>query len=416
MRNKSIIFTFIVLFILLLTGCGTKAEKDGLAIESNVDYGKGDYTKVNSANNQLGFHLLSKVDPDDHGNIFISPTSLLMALSMVYNGADGETKEEIAKALQVEGVEVADLNKANASLMSKLHNRSKDVELNVANSIWLNDHFHFQDQFKENTEDYFNAMIQEIDVNDRDAGDTINNWVKKATNEKIDEIVDSPLNPNLASILINAIYFNGNWTHEFKKELTEDRPFHLEDGTTKDVLTMTLNEKLAYMENEHIQAVTLPYGDEENMSMNVILPKEDTGLEKVISLMDSGTWNVWQEELTSQEGTVMLPKFQLEYEITLNNSLEKLGMKTAFDKEKANFQKMLQEDQPLWISEVKQKTFLDVNETGTEAAAATSVQMETTSAPIGQPFIMEINRPFIIMITDHSTDTILFMGTISNPQ
>lgn len=409
------IFLFIVLLILLQTGCGTMTDEDGLAIASNVDYGKDDYQKINSANNELGFHLLSKVDSDEHGNIFISPTSLLMALSMVYNGADGKTKVEIAKALQAEGIDVEDLNKANASLMSMLHDRSEDIELNVANSIWLNDYFHVQDHFKTNTEDYFNAMIQEVDIHDNKTPDTINNWVKKSTNGKIEDIVDSPLDQNIVSILINAIYFNGNWTHAFNEELTEDRPFYLEDGSTKDVPVMTLNEKLAYMENEYIQAVTLPYGEKEDMSMNVILPKENTSIEEMSTLLTNENWQAWKEELTPQEGTVMLPKFQLEYETILNQSLEKLGMKTAFNKDKANFQKMIQEDEQIWISEVKQKTFIDVNEKGTEAAAATSVEMKMTSAPIDAPFIMEINRPFLIMITDHSTDTILFMGSIYNP-
>ncbi|WP_212972485.1 serpin family protein [Bacillus sp. J14TS2] len=415
MKNRTMIFLIIGVLILLQTGCGTMEDQDGLAIESNVDYGKKDYEKIHSANNALGFQLLSQVDPDDHGNVFISPTSLLMALSMVYNGADAETKEEIAKALQMEGINVTDLNKANASLMSMLHDHSEDMELTVANSIWLNEHFHFQEHFKDNTEDYFNAMIQEIDVHDSKASDTINDWVKKATNGKIEDIVDSPLDPNMVSILINAIYFNGNWTYEFNQELTEDRPFHLEDGSSKEVPIMTLNEELAYMENEYIQAVTLPYGDDEDMSMNVILPKENSSLEEVRSLIANESWQDWQQELTSQEGTVMLPKFQLEYEATLNESLEKLGMKTAFDENKANFSKMIQEEDPLWISEVKQKTFIDVNETGTEAAAATSTEIETTSAPIDPPFIMEINRPFIIIITDHPTDTILFMGSINKP-
>lgn len=415
MKNKVVIPLLVVALILPLMGCGTVANKDGLAIASDVDYGKDDYQKINSANNELGFRLLSKVDSDEHGNIFISPTSLLMALSMVYNGADGETKEEIAKALQAEGIDVGDLNKANASLMSMLHDRSEDIELNVANSIWLNKHFHFQDPFKANTEDYFNAMIEEVDIRDSKTPDAINNWVKKSTNGKIEDIVDSPLDQNIVSILINAIYFNGNWTHPFKEELTEDRPFYLEDGSTKDVPVMTLNEKLAYMENEYIQAVTLPYGEKEDMSMNVILPKENTSIEEMSTLLTNESWQAWKEKLTPQEGTVMLPKFQLEYETILNQGLEKLGMKTAFDKDKANFQKMIQEDEQIWISEVKQKTFIDVNEKGTEAAAATSVEMKMTSAPIDAPFIMEINRPFLIMITDHSTDTILFMGSIYNP-
>ncbi|MCJ7842457.1 serpin family protein [Lederbergia sp. NSJ-179] len=415
MKHRIIIPLLISVFILSMTGCGTMSNQDGLAIASDVDYGKDDYQKINSANNELGFQLLSKVVPDDEGNIFISPTSLLMALSMVYNGADGETKDEIAKALQTEGIDVEDLNKANASFMSMLHNRSKQVELNVANSIWLNEHFHFQKHFKTNTQDYFNAKIQEVDITDSKTPNKINDWVQQSTNSKIEDIVDSRLDPNIVSILINAIYFKGDWTYEFDQKLTEDRPFHLKDGSTKDVPLMTVKEKLAYMENDDIQAVTLPYGEKQEMSMNVILPKESTSLEKIIPLLTNENWQAWKTEMKPQEGTVMLPKFQLEYETILNESLEKLGMKTAFQENTANFSKMIQEDESIWISQIKQKTFIDVNEKGTEAAAATSVEMKITSALIDGPFIMEINRPFIIMITDHRTDAILFLGAIRNP-
>jgi serine protease inhibitor len=397
------------------TGCGKgKGNQQGsLEISSNVDFGKDDYKKMVSFNNQLGLELLSSVEANGDGNTFISPTSLFMALSMVYNGAEGVTKEEIAKVLHAEGMDVKDLNKANASLMSKLHSDSKQIQLNVANSIWLNENFHFQNDFAGNNRDYFNAKIQEIDINDSQSPKMINDWVEKATNDKIKELVGSPLDSDLVAMILNAIYFKGNWTHEFDKKQTEKRTFYLEDGTTKEVPLMVLNNKLDYLETENFQAVSLPYGDEE-MSMKVFLPKENSSLDNFEKKLTIDNWKKWNSEFQEKEGTVILPKFKLEYEILLNDTLKKLGMTTAFDKG-ANFSKMIEEKKPLRISKVKQKTFIEVNEEGTEAAGATSVEIVKESASLDEPFQMEINRPFFIAITDHETGTILFIGSIWNP-
>ena len=403
---------FLLGFIVVVSACGTTNELD---ISSDVDFGENDYEQIVSPNNELGFNLLREVEPDEDGNLFMSPMSLFMALSMVYNGAEGETKEEIAKVLQAEGVDKQALNQANASLMSLLHKHSEQVELNIANSIWLNDEFQFQDTFAANNRDYFNAEIEEMDVNDTKSSEKINKWVKDATNDKIEDIVEAPLDPNLVTILVNAIYFNGNWTYEFDIQQTENRAFHLADGTTKDVPLMSLKENLAYLENEDFQAIALPYGEDESISMNIFLPKENTSLKDFQSQLTNENWESWKSEFQKTEGTILLPKFQLEYEAILNDTLSKLGMADAFNEENADFSTMIKSEDPLWISQVKQKTFIDVNEKGTEAAAATSVEMETTSAPIDEPFYMEVNRPFFIAITDDETDAILFMGLISNP-
>ncbi len=401
-------------FFLLVTGCGTGNKPGSLEISSDVDFSKDDYKKVIPFNNKLGLELLSEVEADGNGNTFISPMSLFMALSMIYNGADGVTKTEIAKVLQNEGMDVTELNKANASMMSKLHSNSKQIQLNVANSIWLNENFHFQTDFAQNNRDYFNAKIQEIDIADSQSPKKINDWVKKSTNDKIEKIVDAPLDPDLVAILINAIYFKGDWKYEFEKKQTKQRTFYLKDGTTKDVPLMTLNEKLAYMENEDFQAVSLPYGDGK-MSMKVFLPKENSSLEKFKKMLTNENWKKWNSEFNEKEGTILLPKFHLKYEVLMNEPLKRLGMTTAFA-EDANFTKMIKESDPLWISKVKQKTFIDVNEEGTEAAGATSVGMATTSAPEDGPFQMEVNRPFFFAITDDETGMVLFMGSISNPQ
>lgn len=404
----------LVIFILAAAGCGHGVKTGNSGISNGVDFGKEDYKKLVSANNQLGLELLTRVEKDDNGNTFISPASLFMALSMVYNGADGGTKEEISKVLNLEGIHTTELNKANASLISNFYRNSKKVQLDIANSIWINEDFHFQPDFSQNTQDYFNAKIEGIDIFDSKSADYINDWVKKSTNNKIDEIVERPLNPDLVAILINAIYFKGDWKFEFNKKQTKDRTFSLKDGSTKAVPFMTLNEKLPYLENEHFQAVSLPYGDEE-MSMNVYLPKEHSSLDEFEKMLTNQHLDTWSADFREENGTVMLPKFKLEYEVLLNEVLKQLGMPSAF-KKSANFTKMVEENGPLWISSVKQKTYIDVNEEGTEAAAATSVEMVTESAPVNMPFYMEVNRPFFISITDNQTGIMLFLGSIANPQ
>ena len=151
--------------------------------------------------------MLEEIETDENGNTFISPTSLLMALSMVYNGADGVTKEEIATTLRLESIDVDDLNKANASLISMLHQETDAIQLDIANSIWLNERFHFQDDFALSNKAYFNAAIEEIDITDKGSANRINEWVRKATNEKIEEIVEAPLNPDLVAILVERALF-----------------------------------------------------------------------------------------------------------------------------------------------------------------------------------------------------------------
>src|SRR5690625_646542 len=350
--------SLLVVFAVIAGGCGMEEISGTLDVSSDVDFGASDYQKVVTANNALGFKMLEEIEPDENGNSFISPLSLFMALSMVYNGADGVTKEEIAKALQAEGIDVNELNQANASLLTMLNKDSDQIHLSIANSIWLNENFHFQDDFSQNNQDYFNAEIQEIDIFDSKSPQMINDWVKKSTNEKITDIVDDPLDADLVAILINAIYFNGDWMFEFDKNLTKEGTFYIESDVTENVPLMSLGEELSYMEDDELQAVILPYGDGE-MSMKVFLPKENSDLKALKQRLMNENWPALNQKFQEREGTIILPKFELEYEINLIEILKCLGMSTAFDSETADFSKMITEGDPSWISEVKQKTFID---------------------------------------------------------
>lgn len=400
---------------LFIAGCNLDKTEGYSFISSHVEFGKDDYRRIVSSNNELGFNILTKIDADEQNNLFISPTSLMMALSMVYNGADGVTKKEIAQALQLDHIDRDDLNKANASFVTKLYKDTNQVTINVANSIWLNEDYHFQDMFLQNNQDYYNAEVKEIDVFDSKSAKFINDWVKKSTNNKIDAIVEEPLDENLLAFLINAIYFNGQWTYEFDKKKTNVDHFHLLDGSTKDVSFMSLQEELLYLESDDFQAIKLPYGNGE-MSMNIFLPREGLTFEQFKEMLTNANWKKWNSEFQEKEGTIILPKFTLTYETSLNRALVELGINEAFDEHHADFSKMIKEDEQIFISDVKQKTFIEVNEKGTEAAATTSVEIKLTSAPVDGPFYMEVNRPFFFTITDEETDAIIFMGLLSDPQ
>lgn len=402
------------MLVILALGFRIDKSQGSTTLVIKGEFNKDDYKDIITSNNQLGFALLPETKENSDGNIFISPSSLLIALSMVYNGADGVTKEEIAKVLHKEGIEAAQLNKANASLMTRLIRSSKGIQLHIANSIWLNKDYHFQDGFTNYIHDYYNAKIEEIDPTSAKTPNIINDWVKQATNGKIEKLIEKDIDPDTVAFLLNAIYFRGDWLNEFDPKLTAKRTFHLKDGTSKQMPLMMLNEKLDYLETGDFQAVNLPYADGK-MSMKVFLPKEDSSLEEFEKILTNDSWENWHTGFQKKEGTLFLPKFQLEYEAEWNQVLKKLGMTTAFDKE-ANFTKMIKENDPLWINKVKQKTFINVNEEGSEAAAATSVQMKTESAPAELPFHMEVNRPFFMAITDDKTGAILFLGSVSNPQ
>lgn len=400
--------------LMVVAGCGTSQENGNLAIAEAVDFGTTDYERIVAPTNDLAYELLDKIETDDDGNVFFSPTSLWMALAIVYNGADGETKTEMAEAMQAQGIDVSDMNKANASLMTALNKDSDDIQLTIANSIWLNNDFNLQKDFAKRTEDYFNAETQQIDISSSDASKKINDWVKKATNSKIDKMVDNPLDSDFVGLVLNAIYFKGDWTYPFDKKLTEKRTFHLENGTEKVVPFMKLQRKFYYMAGNGFQAVKLPYADDE-MSMTVVLPDENIGMKDFKSTLSAENWELFQTDFNESEGTVLLPKFKMEYETELNGALEALGMTSAFT-ENADFNHMVEGDANLFISTVKQKTYIDVNEKGTEAAAVTGVQVDMASAPADGPFHMEMDRPFFLMITDEETGVVLFVGYIANPQ
>ncbi|MEM9922967.1 MAG: serpin family protein [Cyanobacteria bacterium P01_D01_bin.50] len=366
-----------------------------------------------SANIKFGFNLFSQLLIGDRNrNLFVSPSSIALALAMTYNGASGSTQEEMAKALELQGINLQQINSSYAELKASFKNPDPKVKLNIANSLWVDKSVSFKSDFIQNNQEFYQARVTSLNFADSHALHIINNWVKENTQGKIDKIIDN-IDPNKVLYLLNAIYFKGNWTREFEKDQTAPFDFHLSSGEIKQHPMMSQSGEYQYYETEKFQAVSLPYGEHGRISFYIFLPKQNSNLNSFYEKLNAVNWEKWMSQFTEREGFVRLPRFRMEYETRLNDALSALGMKEAFS-DNANFSAM---GTDLKISEVKHKTFVEVNEEGTEAAAVTSIGIRAMSAiiPAQEPFRMIVNRPFFCAIRDNQTHSILFMGSIVEP-
>jgi serpin B len=361
------------------------------------------------ADNAFGLKLFREINSQEEpgANIFISPLSVAMALGMTYNGADGATQLAMQETLELQGLTLEQVNQAYRSLIDLLAALDPSVEFLLANSIWYRMGYPVQQDFLDVNQTYFDAEVAELDFGDPNAAPTINGWVSDKTNGRIEDIVDDPVAANVVMFLINAIYFKGNWTLEFDKDRTVDLPFMLADGGEVQVPMMTYPEpvEVGYYWDGDVQAMDLTYGGKA-YSMTVVLPAQADGIDALVQSLDAARWSEIVGGLTTSEVAVWMPKFTLEYEIELKDVLTALGMGIAFTGA-ADFSKI---SPGIFISKVKHKSFVEVNEEGTEAAAVTSVVM-IDSAP---PTIM-VNRPFVFAIREKFSGTILFMGTVMDP-
>ncbi len=367
------------------------------------------------ADNAFGLKLFQEIHAQEDGgkNIFISPLSVAMALGMTYNGAAGTTQEAMQETLELQGLTIDEVNESYRSLIELLRGLDPSVEFLLANSIWYRDVFPVLQDFIDVNRDYFDAEVTPLDFSDPSAAPTINQWVNDKTNGRITEIVDDPIPIFVVMYLINAIYFKGDWTVQFDPELTADRSFYLADGGTKLVPMMTYPEPIAVRQfaDGGATAIDLPYGGKA-FSMTIVMPPYGGGtIEALIGSLDAERWAEIIDGLSSAESNVVMPKFTLEYDIELNDVLKALGMEIAFDELNADFSNMYPPPLQVFISKVKHKTFVDVNEEGTEAAAVTSVEIGLTSLP---PTVY-VDRPFVFAIRERFSGTILFVGRIMDP-
>ena len=371
----------------------------------------GNEQKLVTASNDFGLSLMKEVvAQSDGGNVFISPLSVSFALGMTYNGARGTTEEGMRLALEYGALTTEEINESYRDLIELLCGLDSQVTMEIANSIWVREGFEVLQTFIELTQAYFDAVVEILDFADPSAADTMNAWVAAKTHDKILAIVEAPIDPNTVMFLINAIYFKGNWTYQFDPEDTQPAPFHAPAGDTT-VQLMYVHGDLPCYETGRFLAVDLPYGAEK-FSMTIFLPKPEVDLDTLVAELDSQNWANWQAAFAVREAEVFLPRFELEYESSLDDVLTALGMGAAFAGD-ADFTG-INPDGGLFISEVKHKTYVRVNEEGTEAAAVTSVEM---GRRIGMPtvFMLRADRPFLFVIHDSHSKALLFMGKMVEP-
>jgi len=366
------------------------------------------------ADNSFSFKLFSELNEQERdGNLFVSPLSVAMALGMTYNGAAGSTQEAMEQTLGLEGMTLEEINQSYRDLIDLLRNLDHRVEFILAISIWYRDTWTFNPDFLETNRTYFDAEVAALDFSSPQAGRTINDWVNDKTNGKIPEIVPQQIPIDIIMYLINAIYFKADWAAQFDKSLTEDGPFTLEDGSQITARMMWHDEpaRVWRYHGQSISVVDLPYGGRA-FSMTLLIPDAPAAIDSIGRTLTQEQWDLWIAGLDSTSLVISMPRFTIEYEIDLNEALDSLGMGVAFQEYVADFSRMCCQPGDVYIDKVKHKAFVEVNEEGTEAAAATAVGMvPTSSGP--QPFI--IDRPFVFVIREKFSGTILFMGKVMDP-
>lgn len=349
--------------------------------------------------NNLGFDLLAQLAKEKpNENIFISPPSISTALTMAYNGARGETKDAMARVLGLKGMSLEAVNLANSSLIDVMENLDPKARCAVANSLWADKGLAFNPGFEKNMRAAYDAEFGPLDVA------AINSWVSRKTRGKIPTILDDPGNAYL--ILVNAIYFKGEWTYPFDKSVTKDGVFH----TPSDDVTVPMMHQSAELEYSFVGdpwVIKLPYGDG-RLSMYILLPPEGRDLKDMRERLSRGTMDKWVKGLRKMEVDLVMPRFKLKYGEDLINALGKLGTGPALGPGADPSGTCTPSG---FISAVLHKTFVEVNEEGTEAAAVTAVVEET-----GMPPSFVIDRPFFCAIRDDKTGLILFMGYIFDPK
>ncbi len=402
---------YLILFvpvILLALSCKKNQEKENGYTGKSLVLTAKEQQKADK-DNEFTFKLLKEVAADLPGskNLMLSPLSVSMAVGMTSNGANGQTLEAIRNTMQFSDFTEAEVNAYYQKIITELPELDPKAILNVANSIWYRNGFEVLPAFLKTNSDHYKAEVQGLDFASPGAKDQINNWVSTNTNGKIPTIIDQ-IRGDMVMFLINAVYFKSNWSSKFDKNKTAKGDFHLSGQNKVQADFMTAMLKINSVINTEASVIELPYGNK-RYSMVIAMPTGATTAGTLAETLTAQKWNQWMSGLREGQNDIRMPKFKFEYEIKLNDPLTALGMGNAFS-DMADFTRLRSNGQ-LKIDEVKHKTFIEVNEEGTEAAAATSVGIVETSAPA--PVI--VNKPFIFAIREMKTGLILFTGIVNNP-
>lgn len=380
-------------------------DTSGRTVSTTPDNTAFDFHK---ANRRFAFDIFRQISEEDgNENIFISPLSISTALTMAYQGAGSTTKEAMAKALGYSGVSTEELNKSYRKLLDHLKKADKKVELNISNSIWIRDGVPVNEAFLKTNKSIFDTKAAVMDFSKDSTVDAINKWINESTKGRIQKMIEPPINGEVIMYLINAIYFKGQWSDRFDKDMTFSSIFNSGNGKKADVMMMSRKGTIEYASGDNYKAVRLPYGKGKT-AMYVVLPDEDVPMDEFVAGLQPDFWDELTGSLTKTDDVILqIPRFKLEYGIKeLKDSLSVLGMGEAFSDE-ADFSGIRENT---YISSVMHKAVIEVNEEGSEAAGVTAVEAKLTSA--AEPISFIADRPFIFAIADEDTGTILFLGKL----
>ncbi|MGB4291298.1 MAG: serpin family protein [Bacteroidales bacterium] len=371
-------------------------------------------TQVISSGNEFGIELFTKVAESKDSNLMLSPLSASTALTMLLNGCGGNTFTQLRSTLKYSSdMQLEDINEAYKSLVGQLLKADPKVTFALANAIFYRLGFNVKAQFINSMKENFKASIEGLDFASPSALNTINKWASDNTNGKIPKVLDG-ISDDAVMFIMNALYFKGDWSYQFDKSKTSERPFYPDNLPSVNVPTMNgeVGAKVVY--RDKFRAIEMPYG-RTNFTMIVIVPED--GLKSFNSSLNPDLWNSLTSELDELEEfgkcIVYFPKFKFSYEKFLNNQLQAMGMVDAFIPYVADLSGI--SDAEIFVSFVKQNTFVEVDEVGTEAAAVTTIGIELTSMP-PQPKEFVIDRSFIFAIRERTTNTLLFIGQVVNPE
>jgi len=402
---------FAVLGALALAACSPSTEPEGppaqlTALPRELS---ADEIRLSRAANQFAFTLfkrLNETQPND--NVFVSPLSVSFSLGMAMNGAAGTTLDEMRSTLGFGSEELNAINAGYRDLMSLESGLDPSTTFQIANSVWHRQTFPFHQTFIDTVKKTFDAEVRGAPF-DQSTVTQVNDWVSAKTNDKIPTILDG-IAPDHVMFLINAIYFKGSWREQFDPAKTRDAPFVRLDGTEQQAKMMNRAEgtgKIRYGGTATATVGELSYGNGAFV-MTIVMPHTGGDVNAVSAGLDTAAWSALVAPMTERDFAVSLPKFKLSYERELKDDLMAIGMRVPFVEGGADFTRMSPAGRDLFIAFVKHKTFVDVNEEGTEAAAVTNTGIGVVSAP---PCLC-VNRPFIFAIRERFSGTILFMGKI----
>lgn len=377
---------------------------------------------VAAADNAFGFRLLNAVQKTiPNGNVVLSPVSAALNLSMVLNGTAGQTFQEMLTALSLGGSELGAINTANAQLIKVIRTPAKSITLSVADSLWVdNRRAALRPDYIKQTQASYDADLTDLDFSNPSSATRINSWASKETQGKIPKVIDR-IEPADLLLLLNAVYFKGQWTHKFDKAQTQQRGFTLAGGAVKQVPRMAQSGRFDYFETPEMQAIRLSFGDGD-LAMEVLLPSKSSSLGALEAQLTSEHWRGWQAQYAPRFGKIELPRFELKSNYRLNGPLQTLGMTRAFQPDAAQLTGMFSSAPgqtragSFFISSVLQSTYWKVDEEGSEAAAVTTTGIRATAvARPEQPFQMIVDRPFFCVIEDRRGGALLFVGAIYDP-